>query len=191
MLSSSHVSRSDKSILLLPINTWHNSFQSQQLQLPHPWVKSAFVLWPFFASAMQHYDFSGFNSSDRSPQHPVTALHCEMSFWQLQVAGWWVQQPSSHGVRDAGSVPHWANLKTPLDQTPTKSRMDRQTVPAPEAKTWKTNPDACLPHLAVGMSFGENSLVWHHFKHFTCQSLSSLLIKPTWHSSFTYMELWN
>lgn len=81
--------------------------------------------------------------------------------------------------------PHWTRLQL------NPGWMDRQAVPAPEAKTWKTNPDACLPHLAVGMSFGENSLVWHHFKHFTCQSLSSLPIKPTWHSSFTYMELWN
>lgn len=41
----------------------------------------------FFIPSVQHYNFSGFNNSDRSPQCPVAALLCETPFWQIQVLG--------------------------------------------------------------------------------------------------------
>lgn len=128
--------------LLPPASMWHYSFQSQ---LPHPRIKPAFVSCScFVSSSVQHSNVSGFNDSDRRPQRPVTALRCEVPFWWLRILGWWVEQPISHRVRDAGSVSQCANLMTSLGQTPVKSRTDRRSQ-IQEPKTWKTIQDAC-PH---------------------------------------------
>lgn len=166
MLSSIRVSRSE-SILLLPISTWNNSFQSQQLQLSHPWVKSGFVLWPYFAPAVQHCDFSAFNNSDRSPQHPVTALHCEMSFWQLQVSGWWVQQPSPMGSEVLGQYPteqiwrpHWTRRQPNPGGTDTWSQLQKLKLGKP------TQMSAYLTYL---LECPLGKIPWYYiiFKHFT------------------------
>lgn len=122
--------------------------------------------------------------------------HCTVRC--LCVSGWWVEQPVSHRVRGAGSVPQWANLKTPLGQIPAKSRTNRWSQ-LQELKTWKpTGMPACLPYLPGRVPFGKNSLVLaieggglHDFKHFYSRCLSSLLIKTMRHISFIYMELWN
>lgn len=174
--------------LLPPVSTWHKSFQSRQMQLHCPGVKSVFV---HQVPSVQHYNFSGFNNSNRSPQCPVAALHCETPFWQIQVSGWWAY-PIELGM----SVPQWADLKNPLGQTPTKSRTERWCQ-LQKLKTWKSNQTARPPYSPGGVIFGEKTPQCcsrgglHDFKRFPSQCHSSLLIKTKWHSSFTYMELWN
>lgn len=147
----------------------------------------------FFPSSVQHYNFSGFNNSDRSPQRPVTALRGETSFWQLQVSGWWVEEPIEWGMLGqclSGQSwrPYWARLQPNAGQTD-----------SPSSRRLKPGKPAGMPaHVTylVECPLGKTPRCYsrgglHDFKHFASQCLSSLLIKTMWHSSCTYMELWN